>query len=63
MQGWVTIVLLPIVGNCDGMVKGRRYFQSPPAHGVFVVPHEVLCVTGRKVRLASLLSTIACVMF
>ena len=38
------------VGTCDGSVKGRRYFQCPPNHGVFVRPSDVMCVTGRKVR-------------
>ena len=38
------------IGTCDGSVKGRRYFQCPPNHGVFVRPSDVMCVTGRKVR-------------
>ena len=37
------------VGNCDGLLKGRRYFQCPPNHGVFVRSSDVICVTGRKV--------------
>ena len=37
------------VGITDGAVRGQRYFQCPPGHGVFVLPHNVLCVTGRKV--------------
>lgn len=24
------------VGNCDGMVNGRRYFQCPQDYGLFV---------------------------
>ena len=38
------------VGTCDGSLRGRQYFQCPPLHGVFVKPADVLCVTGRKVR-------------
>lgn len=38
-----------IVGNSNGTLKGRRYFQCPPSHGVFVKPADVICVTGRKV--------------
>ena len=38
------------VGITDGAVKGKRYFQCPPLHGVFLLPHDILCVTGRKVH-------------
>ena len=38
------------VGNCDGLLKGRRYFHCPANHGVFVRSSDVICVTGRKVR-------------
>lgn len=38
------------VGITDGAVKGKRYFQCPPLHGVFLLPHDILCVTGRKPR-------------
>ena len=41
--------LLIVVGNCDGLLKGRRYFRCPPNHGVFVRAGDVICVTGRKV--------------
>lgn len=37
-------------GVCDGEVKGTRYFSCPPDSGVFVLPHDVLSVIGRKVR-------------
>lgn len=36
------------VGITDGTVRGQQYFQCPPGHGIFVLPHDVLCVTGRK---------------
>lgn len=35
-------------GITDGTLRGRQYFQCPPAHGIFVLPHDVLCVTGRN---------------
>jgi dynactin complex subunit len=37
------------VGNSNGVLKGRRYFQVATNHGVFVKPGDVICVTGRKV--------------
>lgn len=37
------------VGNIDGYLKGRRYFQCPPGHGVMVTASDIICVTGRKV--------------
>lgn len=33
---WVGVHLEDKVGNCDGMVHGRRYFQCPDGHGLFV---------------------------
>ena len=40
-----------LVGNIDGYLKGRRYFQCPPSHGVMVKAADIICVTGRKVLL------------
>ena len=37
------------IGISDGEVKGKRYFNCPPGHGVFVLPHNILSVIGRKV--------------
>ena len=37
------------VGITDGALRGKRYFQCPANHGVFVLPSDVLGVTGRKV--------------
>ena len=42
---------IPAVGNIDGYLKGKRYFQCPPNHGVMVKASDIICVTGRKVRL------------
>ncbi|XP_052218648.1 uncharacterized protein LOC127836200 [Dreissena polymorpha] len=33
---WVGVHLEDKVGNCDGMVNGRRYFQCPNDYGLFV---------------------------
>ena len=41
------------LGITDGAVRGRRYFQCPPSHGVFVLPHNITCVTGRKPQSSS----------
>ena len=36
------------VGITDGTIRGQQYFQCPPGHGIFVLPHDISCVTGRK---------------
>ncbi|WAR27649.1 DCTN1-like protein [Mya arenaria] len=33
---WVGVLLEERVGNCDGMVNGRRYFQCQDGYGLFV---------------------------
>ena len=49
-MGTYVIAFTIIVGNCDGLLKGRRYFHCPANHGVFVRSSDVICVTGRKVH-------------
>lgn len=49
-MGTYVIAFTIIVGNCDGLLKGRRYFHCPTDHGVFVRSSDVICVTGRKVH-------------
>lgn len=38
---WVGVYLDDRVGNCDGMVNGRRYFQCPNDYGLFVRAHRL----------------------
>jgi hypothetical protein len=35
-------------GITDGAVRGQRYFQCPPSHGIFTLPYNIIGVTGRK---------------
>ena len=37
------------MGANDGTYKKKRYFECRNHHGVFVRPHDILCVTQRKV--------------
>src|SRR5689334_5006096 len=30
-----------LLGNHDGMIKGKRYFQCPPNHGIFCRLHRL----------------------
>lgn len=43
---WVGIELEEADGRNDGSVQGVRYFQCPPARGVFVLPSAVQCIEG-----------------
>ncbi|VFQ91418.1 unnamed protein product [Cuscuta campestris] len=38
---WLGVQFDEPVGKHDGMVKGKRYFNSPPLHGVMVRPDKV----------------------
>ncbi|XP_053403470.1 CAP-Gly domain-containing linker protein 2-like [Mercenaria mercenaria] len=38
---WVGVFLEERVGNCDGMVNGRRYFQCPNEFGLFVRANRI----------------------
>ena len=50
-SSFVICLLTVAVGNIDGYLKGRRYFQCPPNHGVMVNASNIICVTGRKVSI------------
>lgn len=41
------------VGANDGTYKKKRYFECRNHHGVFVRPHDILCVTQRKPMFAT----------
>lgn len=38
---WVGVHLEEKVGNCNGMVNGRRYFQCPDGNGLFVRANRI----------------------
>jgi dynactin complex subunit len=38
------------VGNHDGMIKGKRFFDCNEAHGIFVKVDKVIPITGKGLR-------------
>jgi len=42
---WIGVVLTEPVGKNDGSVKGHKYFDCPPNHGLFVRAHQVVKAT------------------
>lgn len=41
--------MIILVGNHDGVLNGKRYFNCPKDHGTFIPLQEIMCKVGKKV--------------
>ncbi|SAM08003.1 hypothetical protein [Absidia glauca] len=41
---WIGVELQHRVGNCDGLIKGQRFFKTDPQRGIFLKPYDVEAV-------------------
>ena len=43
---WIGVELAEPIGKNDGAVRGQRYFDCPPAHGMFIRPAAAEVIEG-----------------
>ena len=49
---WIGLELSDVTGKNDGSVKGERYFDCQPSHGIFVRPESIKEILQRPTPIA-----------
>lgn len=50
MEPILLIAFSNVVGNTDGLIKGKRYFTCPPKHGKIVRITSIVAILPNKVH-------------